>query len=557
MPEIHAACEDCNSLVKAVFDPVTGTRQSEVIVGDLVVKDMCFVRDEIRFINNGRLIFAPRSPNEYFRAYYVICRKLIIVGGSKPGSLNPCGPEDPGQTYNANNVITWQDRLKSAASGPQPAPFKAVPPGASFDRNNWSDLGQGNNGSPGGAGPEGAKGKPGRGALNAPTLHLVVLEVEAGLGDHLTIDFDGQNGGIGGRGQNGGDGGDGMGGRISETDDPWPGSSSCARETGSGGAGGNGGNGGVGGDGGKGGDAGQITVITTAANLTSGPIVSGPFVFVNDGGQGGEGGLGGIGGQPGRGGRRGFKTEECHDAADGPDGLAGEPGGIPNGPGSNANRGSTGPGGASKSVVFEIITSNTCADMIPRNPAFDAAGLVPKHYCRGFATASTADGSLTGQYLKQITGVEVVGLANITVAILPTSTETQLNLRFNIAGNSGTGTGDLKFKRAFGADFTLTGAIEVEKFQVLTITPASGVRGGSPTVTIKGKCFDPTALLQQVTVSGFGVDVNNLVVVDEETVQCTFSIGSNVALVPATARDVTVKTGPNSRTLLNSFTVNP
>ena len=57
MADPSEVCEFCQPGVKDVFDPDTGTRQGEVIAGDLLVSDQCFVRDEIRFINNGRLIF--------------------------------------------------------------------------------------------------------------------------------------------------------------------------------------------------------------------------------------------------------------------------------------------------------------------------------------------------------------------------------------------------------------------------------------------------------------------------------------------------------------------
>ena len=98
--------------------------------------------------------------------------------------------------------------------------------------------------------------------------------MEIGAFDHLTIDFDGQNGGEGSLGQKGGDGGNGMGGRQGESDTDWPGTG-CDRQPGSGGAGGKGGDGGQGGDGGKGGNAGKIAIVSTHENITSGAFVSG------------------------------------------------------------------------------------------------------------------------------------------------------------------------------------------------------------------------------------------------------------------------------------------
>ena len=285
MANIDAICLACDPKVRDVFLP-GGTRQSEVIAGDLFVSDQCFVRDEIRFLNNGRLIFVPRERDghelPYFKEYFVICRKLTIIGGSDPIILNPCGPDDPGHLYQGNDVITWRDRLVSAASGPGPNPFHAAD-GASHDPNNWSDVGQGNSGAAGGNGANGgggSNGANGRHALDvqpreAGGFSLVVLEVEAPIGSHLTIDFDGQNGGKGGRGQNGGAGGNGMGGRDGETDPDWPSADDCERQPGSGGSSGSGGDGGRGVKGGDGGHAVEITILSTPAQIGAGPLISG------------------------------------------------------------------------------------------------------------------------------------------------------------------------------------------------------------------------------------------------------------------------------------------
>ncbi|MBS1112116.1 MAG: hypothetical protein H6Q95_408, partial [Nitrospirae bacterium] len=50
-----------------------------------------------------------------------------------------------------------------------------------------------------------------------------------------------------------------------------------------------------------------------------------------------------------------------------------------------------------------------------------------------------------------------------------------------------------------------------------------------------------------------GITVYNVVVVDATTIQCAIDIGGLLATVGA--RNVTVKLGANSHTLLNSFTV--
>jgi hypothetical protein len=71
-------------------------------------------------------------------------------------------------------------------------------------------------------------------------------------------------------------------------------------------------------------------------------------------------------------------------------------------------------------------------------------------------------------------------------------------------------------------------------------------------VQITGHCFDPSALSKDVIVSGLGVNVFNVLVLDAQTIQCVFSIGNLAALA---ARDVTVKTGLKQHTLTNAFTV--
>ena len=316
MATLDEICRNCGNEINAVFGP-GGSRQKELIAGDLTFNGCCFVRDEITFIN-GRLIFVPsdpRNPEEtYCQEYVVFCRKLIIVNGGKPPTTNPCGPDNPGSIYQNRNVIIWSDRLKPRPDRPFPNPFTAAG-GTSHDRNTWSSNGNpnGNNGAHGGAGNNGGVGLEGIPGMIAPKFTLVALEVEfTGLGSYLSIDFDGQVGGRGQRGQNGGDGGNGMGGRPGESDTSWPGTG-CDRSPGSGGNGGNGGDGGMGAKGGHGGNAGEITIISTSSNLAT-VFAGGDIGYVNSGGNEGEGGLGGFGGKGGLGGNPGMKTIECDPA---------------------------------------------------------------------------------------------------------------------------------------------------------------------------------------------------------------------------------------------------
>ncbi len=546
---LDLSCEMCAK----EFDNAFGAtpRPSVVIAGDVIVEECCYVKDEIRFLNNGRLIFAPsKERQEYCPQYTVACRKLVIVGGKKPGSFNPCGPDDPGQEYAANNVITWLDRLNAASTGAAPNPSQAAN-GLNRDRNTWSSNNNpnGNNGANGGNGAGGNNGANGSNGRTAPRqLVVIALEVEfAGMTDHLTIDWDGQAGGKGGRGQSGGDGGDGMGGRIGESDTTWPGTG-CDRQPGNGGAGGNGGNGGTGGNGGRGGNAGHIFVISTSPNITSGGFVSGQITYVNDGGTGGDGGLGGYGGRGGRGGNPGFKTSECSDAASGPDGSDGFP--APGfGSGSSDNKGGVGVHGATGQIQFLEIESHPCTDRIPLDIVVN--NIVPNAICRDFSAAATANVDINGANLAQVSAV-TTSLANVTATIKPTSTDTQLNLKVDVAGNSALGVGSFTLARLFGANKVVANALTVGRFEVMGVAPNTGARGQSVAVTITGTCFEVGAMLQNVTVSGAGVSALNVNVLNSTTIQCVFEIGQ---LAPLGARNVTVQTGAMSHTLLNAFTV--
>ncbi|MFZ2990709.1 MAG: hypothetical protein WA086_22150, partial [Ideonella sp.] len=227
MAQMPAVCTTCKVPVNAQFEPPSALRGTVTLNSRLDVAEQCFVADTIEFLDGGQIVFVPSKERDgYFDNYNVICRKLYIQGGNPPKPSNPCRPDDPGKTYDGNNVITWQGRLQTAADG---AGFNTpAAEGESFDPNQWLDQGQGNNGKSGGAGKTGADGNPGgagRPALGIdnrekrPTLNIVALEVEfASPGSHLTVDWNGQTGGDGGEGQAGGRGGDGMGGRDGSTD---------------------------------------------------------------------------------------------------------------------------------------------------------------------------------------------------------------------------------------------------------------------------------------------------------------------------------------------------
>ena len=418
MSKTDQLCEHCRAKVEAVFHPTTGTRDLVLINGERRSADCCFVADEIIFNGNSQLVFEPtmiRERKQYCREYFVICRKLTISGGREGKDvLNPCGPDDPGQMYSGNNVITWLDRLKPGADAGPRTPPKA-PKGESHDRDTWSDKGQGNRGSHGGNGTPGQEGLQGEaGFSGTPSVVVLALEVDIATASHLNIDFDGQNGGRGGPGQEGGDGGDGMSGRGGEIEDnAWPGDDECGRQPGNGGDGGNGGPGGRGGRGGTGGIAGSIVAVSAAANVGSGGVFLGGHIhYINDGGDGGKGGKGGksgVGGKPGREGRP--KTELCEEADPG---AHGEPTSAlgtveaPDGP--------VGPNGGGGSLGFETVGTGTCADLIPF-PPMSVTSVTPATGAQG-STVRVAIAGVGFNPTAAGFGVEVSGIG-VSAALVP------------------------------------------------------------------------------------------------------------------------------------------
>ena len=178
---------------------------------------------------------------------------------------------------------------------------------------NYPKANSGGDGESGGKGGSGAKG------MDAPVLEIWTKEI---LGDGLTIDLRGQEGGDGGQGGTGQRGGDGQGGSaaVEGTDENWLGVPNiiCAQRPGMGGDGGRGGNAGCGGDGGNGGNGGVFKLF-----YTSGVAVA-KFTPMMQGGDGGIIGSPGAPGSGGQGGPPGLNILSCSATAssvNGSDGL--------------------------------------------------------------------------------------------------------------------------------------------------------------------------------------------------------------------------------------------
>jgi hypothetical protein len=548
MTQMQDVCSSCGTAISNEFGP-GGPRSVVLIDSDMLVSQPCFVHDTIVFKDQGRLIFGPQEKGgRYAERYSVVCRKLIVDGGGGPLVIQPCDPFDPTGGYKSRNLITWFDRIytKGSPGAAWPGPAAA---GASFDTDDWSDLGQGNGGKDGGNGSAGATGNGGTAGIPAPSrLTVVALEVEFRHQGNLIVDWHGQNGGDGAAGQDGGPGGDGMGGRDGHVDESWTGDS-CGRQPGDGGDGGDGGAGGAGGSGGDGGRAGAISVVTPTANLIpGGAFVSGSVAFVCGGANGGKGGKGGKGSQQfGAGGKAGKRGgNECGTANPGVGGNGADPG--PAADGANGGAGSTG------SLVFEAVeppASSTCADIIPIIPV--VASLTPG---AGFQDTSVAvaiggtgfDPSATSH------GVAVSG-TGVSAQNVVIASSTAITAVFDIAASAAVGPRDVVVQSG-PYQGTLVGGFSVDPPlppTVGSIVPNSGVAGTAVNVTVTGTQFDPAAALHLLQISGAGVSASGLSVASNTSLSATLTING---IAPAGARDVSVTAGSQtSAPLVGAFTV--
>lgn len=539
MSDLSDVCTLCKADIAA---KLTGAGQAPVVINsDVHTPGPCFVADQIEFLDSGKLIFDTVAGQ---REYAVICRKLIVNGGNKPGNITPCNPTDPGTRYDNTNVITWNGRLKSAQAGGPPNP--PLPASTTDDGAPGTDGNAGNNGADGVSPGQTLKNRE----QKPPKLVLVALEVVIANSGNLVIDWAGQDGGDGGKGQTGQKGDKGTPGSAG-SDASWP-SSGCDTAAGDGGPGGAGGIGGPGGTGGNGGDAGQVIVISLAQNVTPTGVFNSPgkisFVTKSVGGKGGAGGSGGNGGAGGKGGK---KSSDCDAGGTGPDLTF-----IQSASGAS---GGSGAPGASTAPILETVTAGACAGVLPVALQFDASNVLPIVLRRCFSGSASADISLTGQFLDQVASVST-SLAGVTATIKGSSTDTELDLSLSIAANSASGPGDLQFTYNFpggSATPSLPGAINVQVCKVVSIAPASLAQGATQIgVTITGTSFDPFAPSHDVSISGLGVNVVNVAAVSDTSMTCDIEVGAAAAKGP---RDVTVKAGsglsPCQHTLVGGFTV--
>jgi hypothetical protein len=266
--------------------PTVGSGRIQVMELKTVPIDSAVVIAGTLDLTEQQLVVEPNVGTLYIIAETVICGNNASITWRRPGGSTPGRADDPdlnGRSY----------------SGVQTKP----------------DSRDGLNGGDGLPGQTGVPGAEGR---TAPNIEMWVKTM-TGLPN---LDFNGEDGIIGGRGQRGGQGGSGGDGHLGER--WWLFGWHCSSEGGDGGDGGNGGRGGDGGRGGNGGKAGTISIGVLTGTLES-TVVNKSFKIKNQGGRRGNGGDGGPGGAGGFGGRSG-NGETCHGAKDGHNGATGQPG---------------------------------------------------------------------------------------------------------------------------------------------------------------------------------------------------------------------------------------
>lgn len=542
MSSLATAFNTCCSAITSQWGG-GGTRQTLIVTPNLVLPSNCCVYDVVEFPGNGQLIFPLQQTTDRDQPSVcaLICRQLIVKGGSAPSQTGPCKPGDPGTQYANTNAITWMGRLTSPPTASTVSPPKAAA----------GPAGSGATGSPG------SQGNPGQGgnSIGGATLIVVALEVDYTSNSRLIVDWAGQNGGTGGPGQDGGTGGSGKHG-TNFVEGGWPGYG-CSQPPGNGGDGGPGGTGGQGGTGGPGGVAGKVGFVGTTEGLTFFQHQA-TIVPSSNGGGGGSGGKGGTGGAGGDAGAVGVCSQAASKGNQGGSGPVGSAGGA-GAPGSNVTLlpVETLSGGASN-------LQTTCAvkpDAMPVALVFSSGNPTPTFY-RCFSGGKTGSLTLAGQYLDQIASV-ATNLTGVNVTVDSSSTDTSLVLHFSILANSQAGAGNLTFNYFFQggtlASQTLANAYTVEVWGMLTsITPNHAAQGSTTAMTLNGTGFDPSAAYHGIEVGGpADVTITNVSVISDTQIQCTFAITANAA---TTARSVTVLVGSSSTdncgyTLSGAFTI--
>jgi hypothetical protein len=205
---------------------------------------------------------------------------------------------------------------------------------------------------------------------------------------------------------------------------------------------------------------------------------------------------------------------------------------------------------ASAAISTRTVTVTTSSGTSNSQP-FSVLGPVlsavtPNTGARGTSVPVT----LTGSGLATATGVTISG-SNVTVSNFAVVDDGTVTATFTVGSGAGETARTVKVTTAgSGTSNGVTFTVDLPPAPTLTsVTPTTGVRGTAVPVTLLGSNF--TATGTKVTVSGSGVTVSNLTVVDSGTLNATFTISATAG---ASTRNVTVTT-PGGTTTAVTFTV--
>ena len=181
----------------------------------------------------------------------------------------------------------------------------------------------------------------------------------------------------------------------------------------------------------------------------------------------------------------------------------------------------------------------------PPPPPPVLTSISPNSGNRGWSVPVT----ITGTNLTHT--ISVAAGTGITVSAVTVVNDTTVTANFAISATTGTGTRNVTVTTTGGASNNVTFTITNPPAPTLTsINPTTGVRGASESVTLTGTNLTATSA---ITVSGGGVTVTSLTVVNNTTVTANFAVSGTTAIG---ARSVTVTTpaGPSTNSL--PFTIN-
>jgi len=208
-------------------------------------------------------------------------------------------------------------------------------------------------------------------------------------------------------------------------------------------------------------------------------------------------------------------------------------------------QGSTATGQRNVSVTNAAGVSNKILFTITAPPAPTVASIVPSSAVRGTATPVVITGT---NFTTTGTTVAVTGPAGLTISGTTVVNSTTIHATLTSTVAAALGARTITVTTPGGA---ATGTFTVTGPSLTSISPTTGARGTIVPVTLSGSGLTGATA---ITVSGAGITVSGLTVVNSTTVTANFTIVNTAAL---TARTVTVTTGAGVSNAETFTVVNP